>query len=132
MRKNLAELATYISITAFVLVLKAMDDDDEEVAPQAVINFMLNQAFRLENDIAFFTSPIAFEAISRNAVPAFSLIMDSAKFLEASWGYLKGEDEISTGINAGESRLKRASGKVVPFTNQYYKLRTTTEFLFEQ
>ena len=131
MRKNLAELTIYLSLAAMVLVLKQieLDDDDEELSK--VNNLLLNQLFRLENDIQFYTNPMAFEAISRNAIPAFSLIMDTSKFVAGVFRYAQGEDIVKTGKNAGESNLAKKTGKMLPFTAQFYKIKTASEYLFE-
>ena len=131
MRKNLSEISFLIAVTVlgWTLAMLADDEDDEEM--KAMYNFWINQGFRLENDIKFFSSPMAFEAITKNAIPAFSVISDVVKFLDASAGLLTGDDEIKQGRSAGESRIIRSIGKTLPFSSQYYKLKTSTEYLFQ-
>ena len=132
MRKNLTELASYISLISFGAILKALAADDDDDDTWNLTNFWINQAFRLQNDIAFFVSPVAMENISKNMMPVFGLAHDAAMFVEGVKRFIQDDDLIKQGPNAGESRLTRATGKILPFTSQMYRLKTSSETLFDK
>jgi hypothetical protein len=131
MRKNLAEMGFLVSLMGLALVLKQMDLDDDDEEMKFAVTMMLNQVYRLENDIGFFVNPNSFEAITKSAMPVFSVVRDVANLGDAVGHLLMGEDEITRGKNAGESRTARALGKVIPGPTAYYKIKTTGEYLFE-
>jgi len=132
MRKNLTELSAYIAAISLGIVLKALAADDDDEDDWILTNFWINQAFRIQNDIAFFVSPMAMENISKNFMPVFGLAHDIAYFSEGVTRWIMDDDLIKQGPNAGESRLMRGTGRVLPFTNQFYRLKTAGETLFEK
>lgn len=139
MRKNMTELVLYMIITAFTLALRAsIDDDDERKRKRKsvlVANFMINQASRLSTDILFYTNPIEFEKLTRNAVPAFSLVVDGYTFLESAWKYIRNGEEgdiLQNGPNEGESRTWRDFKKLVPGPAQIQKLQSASQQIYKK
>ena len=120
MRRNLFGLASLAALYGLGLALKALsgDDDDEEIT-----NYFLNQIYRLETDLTFYTSPESFEALLQNPIPAFGTISDGFNLMGSVKDYLMGEDIIKNGPYAGESRLGRNIIKVTPFENLTLKLK---------
>lgn len=113
MRKNLTEIVLMMSLTGLGLLLKnfAFDDDDDEEKQadlKFVTMFMLNQMNRLQTDIMFYTNPMEFQKLNRQALPLFTLVTDASK-LTMHMGSLimGGEDVYETGIYAGQSKSWR-------------------------
>lgn len=127
LRKNLTELVIYGMLFSMMLLLKSDidDDDDKNKKERAAYFFMINQIGRLNTDIAFYTSPIAFERLTRNAIPAFSIVVDLQKLLVDSRNLiLGGEDILQSGPNKGRSKTYRDIRRVVPGPAQLEKLRS--------
>lgn len=91
MRKNFAELNFYLMIIGAVMMLRSLvggDDEDDSQAMQIVINMIL----RMKQDVAFYSSPEVFDAVTRNAVPAFGVIKDYSKLMDATWKVMTDDD----------------------------------------
>lgn len=128
MRKNLAELIIYISLSAIGMMLKGFKDDDDDADDKAKLTFSMNVAYRLQKDIMFFVSPTAFKDITRNTVPLTQLITDSGEWLVAAGKYMNGNDILKTGPYAKESRLLRETAQMLPLGTQIYRLRGASTF----
>lgn len=130
MKKNVTELSVYLSLIGVGLLLSAIKDassDDEEAKKRKYIaNFLINQVNRLQDDIMFYFNPVSFETITRNSIPAATLIIDIAQFVDASHRFMLGEDEIQSGYNAGQSRLLRESSQLFPLGTSFYRLYNST------
>lgn len=125
MRKNMTEIAIYLFLTAFTLMMKAAVDDEDDPKKKFAYYFLINQAGRLGTDVMFYTNPIEFERLFRNAIPAFSVVVDVAKFLDSAWTLItEGEDILQSGPNKGESRTWRDFKKLVPLTTQIQKIES--------
>ena len=134
MRKNLMELAIYMTLTSVGLLFrglaKGMDDDDPERAP---LYFSINLLSRLQTDILFYANPVEFEKLQRNALPIFSLVSDSYKAVQHSMNLIqRGEDELQSGPDKGHSKTMRAWLKVAPGPVQYYKIKAATNMLYDK
>ena len=134
MRKNMTEIALYLFITAFILLLKNVDaDDDDDKAIKMARTFLINQMGRLGTDIMFYSNPIEFERLFRNAIPAFTLVTDAAKFIDSAWALIiEGEDKLQSGPNKGESRTWRDFKKLVPLATQIQKLQSSGEQVYKK
>lgn len=127
MRKNAMEIYIWSAIAVLLTGLSGDDDDDEKRT--AMQNYILNIGFRLQTDLEFYSSPIAAEKLIRQTVPPAQLVVDVWKFKDAVVKYTQGEDEIPTGPYAHESRLARASGKLIPGWATYYRQEAATKQL---
>lgn len=116
MRKNSAEILIYISLYTLALMLKSIDSDDDD--EKKAINALLNVSFRVQNDMAFFTSPLAFEKITQSSIPAMSIITDAAKFIKAAEETIAGNGEYTRGTYKGQSKIKVALAKQFPGLTQ--------------
>lgn len=115
MKKNLRELYYKLSMIGTLLLLSLGDDDDDEYFPKMAKIYMINTIYRLEDDIEFYYSPMAFKNITRSTIPAASLIEDGYLFIEAFLDTLAGEGTYKTGKHSGDSKLLWKGLKVIPF-----------------
>lgn len=129
MKRNLMEVYQSLTLTALYLVLKSLDwDDDDDEYSRKMTTFTINQILRLQDDIEFYYSPMALENITQNAVPAFTIVRDSYRLLDAVWdGTLKGEWDYKGGNKRGENRILWTGAKVLPFTSTWSSLINKTE-----
>ncbi len=118
LRKNAMEMLVYLGLISMYTMMKGMEDDDEEKKEAA--NYIINQCYRIQQDIVFYFSPTAFESIADNALPIFGLVIDFEKLVEKSTMYIvdPDSDRYTTGVYAGESKVQRAAAKFFPFTTQ--------------
>lgn len=112
MRKNLREIYYKISLIGIALAL-GLDDDDNTMTKSAK-NYWLNTAIRLQDDIAFFYSPMATENITRSFIPATAVILDSYNFLHAMSDTFQGEGTYETGNRAGDKKLFWTGMRMIP------------------
>lgn len=138
MRKNMTEIAVYMFITAFALMLKnlvAGDDDDEEkdfLSFRMASIFLINQLGRIGTDILFYANPMDFEKLFRNAIPAFSVVVEAHNFMSSAWNLIiGGEDILQSGPNKYESRTWRDFKKMLPFLSQHQKMKSATHQIFK-
>jgi hypothetical protein len=137
MRKNMTEIVLWMILTSITLALKAGldDEDDKDKTKVLAYNFMINQMARLSTDIAFYSNPVEFERLARNAIPAFSLVVDAQKALDSAWTLINEGQEadlLQSGPNKGESRTWRDFKKMIPGPVQYQKLQSATEQIYDK
>ena len=134
MRKNMTEIVMWLGLTAFTLMLKAsIDDDDEKGTLKMIVNLFINQASRLSTDILFYTNPVEFEKLTRNALPIFSIVVDSQKFLDSAWGLIRGEEDIlQSGPNKGKSRTWRDIKKMIPGPVQAERIKSASSQIYNK
>lgn len=113
MKKNLREIYYKLSMLAMYFMLSAVGDDDDEWVMGAR-NYALNTILRLQDDIEFYYSPIAFENITRAALPVTSVIVDAAKFLDAVQDTIAGEGIYQSGTHSGDSKLAWRGARMIP------------------
>lgn len=133
MRKNMTEIVFYSMITVLALLLKGAYDDEDDKEKKAVITFLINQLLRLNTDIMFYTNPMEFEKLTRNAIPAFAVVVDASKVLQDAWTLITGgEDILQSGPNKGESRFLRDLSKIIPGPAQGQKIKSITGTLYNK
>jgi uncharacterized membrane protein len=92
MRRNFAEINFYLMIVGAVMMLRSLagmgDDDDESQSMQIAINMIL----RMKQDVAFYSSPEVFDTVTRNAIPAFGVIKDYTRLMDATWKIMTEDD----------------------------------------
>lgn len=125
MRKNMTEIVLYLMITAFNLLLRASIDDEDDPRRKAPYYFLINSMFRLSTDIMLYTNPVEFERLSKNIVPAFSLVTDAWRLSQSAAILISGgEDILQSGPNKGESRTWRDFKRMLPFTSQLQRMKS--------
>jgi type VI protein secretion system component Hcp len=123
-KRNLAELQWGLSITALVLMLKGLKDDEDE-ENDVYYNLAINSLFRINQDIYFYSSPKIFQDLTRNVIPATSILNDGFKALQGTSKYMFDEDY------EGELAIKRWT-KAFPYLNLYNKFEYQTENIRNQ
>lgn len=122
MRRNFAEINFYLMVLGAIMMLKSMggdDDDDDSQAMQILINMII----RTKQDITFYSSPEVFDTITRNAVPAFGVIKDYTRLMDASWKIMTEDD-----YTADRWLLKLThAGLPIPQATLYNKIKYMSE-----
>lgn len=120
MRRNFAELNFYLLLMGAILIAKGMMDDEEE---SEAIQLLTNLAIRTRQDLTFFASPEVFDNVTRSLIPAFSVIKDYSKFVDASWKVMTDDD-----YTAEEWLLKATkAGLPIPQATLVNKMKYMTE-----
>ena len=122
LKKNAMELNIYLSLMVLSMILKHMNDGDDDDESAMFLTFMINNFNRLQTDITFYTSPLSFEKLQRNSIPAFGFITDIARLNKAAFKYINGED----GKN-GSTTFQEAFFRVFPMGFAYYRTESIIE-----
>lgn len=126
LKKNAMELNIYMSLMVLSMMLKHMNDGDDDEESAMFLTFMINNFNRLQTDITFYTSPLSFEKMQRNSIPAFGFITDIARLNKAAFRYISGED----GKN-GSTTFQEAFFRVFPMGFAYYRTESIVEDIQE-
>ena len=128
MRKNLTEIVIALALMALALVLKSVDDDDDDPVKKVARNLLLNQIGRVTTDIYFYSNPMEFETLSRNALPIFGALGDAKNLWMSSAEFLTGEDtRLQSGPNKGTVRAWRDLQKMVPGLTQIKRIQSAAD-----
>jgi hypothetical protein len=139
MRKNLTELAFLLGMMMIAALFKmGIDDDDDD--PDAkkkrpAVNFLVNYAARLQTDILFYTSPVEFERLTKNAVPMFRIVTDSMETINALTQLItKGFDEdlLMSGTNKGESKTWNEAKDMLPIFSHIEKFPKAAQMIYKK
>src|SRR3990167_4053472 len=83
MKKNAMEAILWIALYTMIMMLRvAIDDEDDEDVKFGMMS-AINLGFRLQNEMAFFTSPEAFEKITQSSIPPMQIVTDAYKLIDA-------------------------------------------------
>lgn len=121
---NINEFLLYITATIVLAGLKHLSDDDDKKNNFA-FNVLMNELLRVQTDIAFYSNPSAMETLINRPIPAMSLISDGGELIQAMGKAMAGNDELKSGVYAGDSRLLREAAQFFPGTTQAHKLYST-------
>jgi hypothetical protein len=137
MRKNMTEIFIFLLLTGLTLALKAAvdDDDDKNSKKKMAYIFMINQIGRLATDVQFYINPIEFERLARNAIPAFSVVVDAAKAIDSAMTLITEGAEgdiLQSGPSKGKSRTWRDIQKLIPGPVQYQKLQSAADQVYKK
>lgn len=129
MRKVIKEVSLALNTYLFLLLLSSLkgDDDDNKVA-----NVLFNQGTRLKTDLLLYVNPMEARNIVRDLIPSFMLLKDISDWFESVGYFIAGEDEVKTGVHAGDSRLGASSVKMLPFGAKLYGIYNSTSQTFEK
>ena len=120
-RKNATELIFLLTVSAAILALKHLGDDDEDDKEWTLTNLMLNNMLRLQQDLAFYINPNEVESLNSKIIPATVIMNDFAQLMDAYYDTVLGEGTYKTGMYSGESKVFKETLQFFPVTNQYYK-----------
>lgn len=92
MRRNFAELAFVSTIMGAVVMTRAMaaDSDDDKTAQR--YRLLMNMLIRNKQDLEFYASPQVFDTMTRNIIPAATVLTDYAKALQATGKLIFNDD----------------------------------------
>jgi hypothetical protein len=110
------ELTMISGMYLATLLLKGLlvDEDDEE--DKAAYQFLLNTAFRIENELSFWTSPSQITEMIKNPVAPIRVIDDLNQFIGATEDFVLGDSEFA---DLGKKTLK-----LIPVANIPLKLNS--------
>lgn len=120
-RKNATELIFLLTVSAAILALKHLGDDDEDDKEWTWTNLMLNNMLRLQQDLAFYINPNEVESLNSKIIPATVIMNDFAQLMDAYYDTVLGEGTYKTGMYSGDSKAFKETLQFFPVTNQYYK-----------
>lgn len=129
LKRNAVELVVLLGIMSTLMMLGGDDDDEED---SMLRNLLVNQLMRVQTDITFYVDPAGFEALTKQSVPAMGLVTDVYQTIEAAWKFLNGEDEIKSGVFAGDSRITREVMQLFPGTSQAYRIYSSGSQTFNK
>ena len=124
MRKVMMETVLLIGLYTSYFMLSTMIgnlDDEKDAKKKYVLNLLTNQGIRLKTDILLYLHPQEFRNLLRDLIPAASLVKDGFEWVDSAHRFIIGDDEISTGVYSGHSRLLRETAQALPFGTQVYK-----------
>lgn len=120
-RKNVTELIFLLTVSAAILALKHLGDDDDDDKDWTLTNLMLNNMLRLQQDLAFYINPNEVESLNSKIIPSTVILNDFKQLMDAYYDTVLGEGTYKTGMYAGESKVLKETLQFFPVTNQYYK-----------
>ncbi len=135
LRKNFAEMRFILNTMLFMFAIGAVaggDDDDEEMIRRATVNYLFNTTNRLMNDMSLYFSPVAFENILKNPIPAFATIAEIGDLFAKFGLWLAGKDEIQGGLYDGESKFFRSLSRQIPIFNRIQSVRSMSSQIFNK
>lgn len=126
-RKNFAELAYVVGITAAIFAIGGIFGDDDrrgkkkEAAAKAR-RFILNMLIRNYQDLMLYANPGVVDQISGNLLPATAVIGNAIKAMKAVENHLFNPDDVEAGDKA-----KRAILRTFPIVNLIPKAEYMTK-----
>ena len=128
-RKFAAHMRQYIGLYLVMMMLKALRDDDEE--DKYALNYALNIASRIENDLSTFGKPGSAYKLVKDPFAAVGLMNDIGMFFDATAKTIAGDPIIPTGRHAGKSRMAYHGGKLLPPLNAGQRQMNNLEFFLD-
>lgn len=123
-RKFGASLQQWIGILLTIAMLNALKDDEDDEESVRVLNFGLNIASRLKNDLTLFGDPRAMIDMTQGDMLAIvGYMVDVMAFGDAVVDTIGGDGEIATGVYAGKSKMLHHGGKLIPHLNSVQRIQ---------
>lgn len=117
MKAIISDMSLLLSWIALALITKALlwdDDDDEESAKRKAHNLIVNRALQLSSSATSYLNPTV-SGLYKSVVGDVGILKwggDVAKWTTLLGEYMEGNDIITSGSNAGDSRLAAATRKL--------------------
>jgi len=131
LRKNMLEAQFYMSVLAFVAMLKFASTGEDDDKTKFVFYTLINSFGRLQMDMSFYVNPLEAERLMRRPIPVSSLVVDLAQWGEAFRRYMINDDIILSGKNTGDSRIIRETSQLLPFGSQWYRTIGAGETIYK-
>ena len=129
---NVNETLLLITATIVLASLKHATEGEDDDDRSFLMNVMINELLRVQTDILFYSNPSAMETLIKRPIPAMSLFSDGTQLVDATWKLMMGEDEIKSGVYAGDSRIMREVAQFLPGTTQAHKIYSSGVQLFDK
>lgn len=138
LKANMADITLQLAWIMSIILVKAMfwDDDDEKDSPQRIAhNIAVNKLMQLSTSAAGYTS---IPSIYKNTIGSMAIVSyleDLGKEVTAIEKLVEGNDLISSGVNAGESRLANQTSKIfMPgiFKDSFFGFETESQRVFTE
>jgi len=129
MKRNAMGLASTASIMFLLnLLLGLFGDKDDDWHEEAMISAAI--LFRMQNDMMFYTTPTSATYITKSMIPAAQSVIDFGDALFETGRIMTGIHSLDykTGIYAGQNRLTRKWGKLVPYSSLYYSIERAINY----
>jgi len=114
MRALVTEMSLQIAWIAMALIAKKMfwDDDDEEDSPERIAhNLIVNRSLQLLSSSNMYLTPDGFtQLVGEQGTIRF--YNDVVKFISSTQEWIEGNDTITRGVNAGDSKTANAFYKI--------------------
>jgi hypothetical protein len=92
MRKNLSELGYFLVLAGSIAMLKHLNAGDDDKKSAYTTQVLLNMLIRGKQDIDFYASPGVFESVTKNVIPATSVLTDYGKAIGATMRLIIDDD----------------------------------------
>jgi hypothetical protein len=117
MMKNIAGARFTILLTLLLSAMKNFNDDEEE-KNNPLYSFLMNQGYRLNQDINFFNSPASGRGILGSVIPSARIFESYGRFFDAGQKYLFEDDPyFRQGPFKDMNRLGVRFGQLIPGSN---------------
>jgi len=132
MRKVVMEVTALIDTYLLLLLMSALMGDDDDENKKRIANILFNQGARLKTDMLLYVNPMEARSIVKDIIPAVMVIDDSIKWIKSIGKFLIGEDELKSGVHAGESRLVNSSLQMIPFGSKVKSTVNASSQVFDK
>lgn len=127
MRRNFAEVATYLTIMATVVALKMQLEKEDDSSPEAKRNkafgrVLINMIVRNKQDMDFYASPDLFTNLTGSLVPSLKVWMDFKRAVSGTVKYV-GQDSSTKNPVKGDAVIEKWM-RSIPYTSLYPKFHT--------
>lgn len=133
LRKNISETIIMARLTIFAVAIasiaKARDDDDEDYS-QASLNYSVNVANRLIDDLQLYYNAGAMQNIMKGIIPAFAVVTNLQNVIKGIYWLLTGK-VTETGVYAGDSQGLRYLMKGLPFASKIHTTRAMSKQIMD-
>jgi len=112
MRANIRELQLILGFILLVMVLKQLDDDEDDTN----LAFLINLAQRAYQDLGFFYSPANAQNVLRDIIPIMKTVNDTFDVIDAGTNLITNpkEDIYKKGIRKGNSKFVKEASELFP------------------
>lgn len=124
------EIAMAMSIYVVLLGLSSIvgDLDDEELA---LYNFWSNQASRVRTDLLMYANPIEARKLIKDPFPFVGVIDDAFGIMNGTYDLVIGNDEYTTGVYRGDSKMVHKLGSSIPLVSGVYRAYRSASQTFD-
>lgn len=113
MTANINEASLIVMTLMMRLIIMGMFKDRDEDEDDSKLNLALNMCGRMLNELTLFQNPLALWDGLVGSPAALRTIQNMIKFGESMSDFFEGNDMVTEGVDAGESKINKAIQKVI-------------------